>query len=105
MKQEEKHIPAMLHAMIQVRDKVKKMSAEIEQLKSKIEADSDHHKMANEEILRLIKENMDLQTKLSKAMLALRHANYGGDYYDQKPHKAIEVVHFNRETLKEIEGD
>lgn len=34
MTQEEKHIPAMLDAMIKVQEKVKKLSAEIDQLKA-----------------------------------------------------------------------
>lgn len=34
---EDKHIPAMLHAMIQAREKVKNLSAENEQLKIKLE--------------------------------------------------------------------
>ena len=37
MTQEEKYIPAMIHAMIQVREKVKNLSAENEQLKAKLE--------------------------------------------------------------------
>lgn len=31
---------------------------------------------------------------------ALDRANYQGDYYDQKPHKAMEVVYSNREAFE-----
>lgn len=47
-----------------------------------------------------IEEQLKLEREIS-AMLreALERANYQNDYYDQKPHKAIELVYSNREAL------
>lgn len=40
---------------------------------------------------------------LADAVTAMEQANYEGDYYDQKPHKAMEVVYKNREALANLE--